>query len=112
MIDQAFQRAAEKIRTMIPPEWNEFLSDLISSNIFQTMTEDELQIACIKIALEALSLALFLWIVRKIRKAAKKKKEKAAAAPSTEKKFQPKKWKTDGSYYDEKKKKWINPDFK
>lgn len=111
MIDRFFHQAAEKIVSMLPVEANQFLSDLVSNNVFQRMTEQELRVACIEIALKALALAVIIWISAKIRNSGKKKKNERGSIPNSRKKFKPKKWKPDGRYYDEDKKKWIEPDY-
>lgn len=110
--DYYFQKLAEMIQNMIPPEWNEFMKDLFSNNVLVTMSEQELQTACIKYALEALAIALLLWIGAKCRNKASKNQKNNYKTTVKKKKVAPKKWKTDGTYYDEEKKKWIEPDYK
>lgn len=112
MIDQVFQRAAEWIQSKISQDGLDYLTDLITLNAFQNMTVQEIQIECIELALKALTLAFLFWVINRIRKASQKKKEKTVTDHSTGKPFKPKKWKTDGSYYDEDKKQWIDPDYK
>lgn len=110
MIDQIFQQAAEWIHTKMSNDGIDFITNLITLNAFQNMSIDEIQIECIKLALKALTLAFVIWTSSKIRKAYRKKK--TVKNYSSGKPFKPKKWKTDGSYYDEDKRQWIEPDYK
>ena len=111
-IDSVFQKIAEKIQSMIPQEWNEFVKELFSNNIFVTMSEQELQTACIKYALEAIAIAILIWIGKKCRHKPTKNNNQYYKTTSQKKKVHLKKWYPDGTYYDEEKKKWIEPDFK
>ena len=108
MIDQFFQRIAEDIQKQLSPEIGQFLIDLFQNNIFQKMTPEDLQVNIIKIFLEALAVVLLICISGKTGKKTKQKKE----TKNTHKAFKPKKWRTDGSYFDESKQQWINPDYK
>lgn len=110
MIDNFFHQLAKEIVTRIPKEGIDFLSDMLSNNVFQTMTEEELQIACIKIALEALTLAAVMMISRHIHK--NKTKKKTPTNQPAGKPFKPKKWNPDGYYFDEDKNQWIDPDYR
>ena len=113
MIDQFFRGIAKEIHNVMSPEIKQFLTDLFQNNIFQKMTPEEMQITIIKVVLEVLAVMLLIWISNRKHRSKKRKKEKSSPkSNSTKKTFKPKKWNTDGSYYDEEKKKWIDPDFK
>lgn len=111
MIDQAFQTVAEQIHGVLLPGINQAISDVLHNNVLQHMSTDQLQIACIKIALQALTLIALIWIGRNIhkmlstnRKNRRQKKNKKPEVPQ-------KRWTSDGWYWDDKKGKWIGPDF-
>lgn len=104
MIDQAFEKVAGQIYYVLLPGLKEAIFP-------PNLTLDELRITSIKYFLEIMIVLVLILIVTRIRKSRKNKK-RATQAPSTGKPFKPKKWKPDGSYYDEEKKKWIQPDFK
>lgn len=111
MIDQAFEKVAGQIYYVLLPGLKEVFSDLIRVSFPPNLTPDEFRITSIKYYLEIMTVLVLILILTKIRKSRKKKK-RAAAAPSTGKPFKPKRWKTDGSYYDEEKNEWIRPDYK
>ena len=117
MIDQAFEQMAMQL-----VEWcNTYMPELLNSasapELFKT------QVGSIKIALEALAIALAIWLGNTVRVGSKKKNKTQTSKPGIQSKeevqtkygtgkgFTPPKWKKDGRYWDEKKKKWINPDY-
>ena len=111
MIDQAFQTVAEQIHGVLLPGMKQAISDVLHNNVFQHMTQDQIQIACIKFALEAITLAALIWIGRMVRKALYNNRRKKAEKKPKKPEVYDKRWTTDGWYYDEKKGKWIGPDF-
>lgn len=110
MIDQAFQTVAEQIHGVLLPGVKQAISNAVFHSNIQDMSTDEIQIACIKLALEALTLVLIIWIGRIIRSSlSAKKREKKFKRSKTE--IPEKLWTTDGWYWDDKKGKWVGPDF-
>lgn len=76
----------------------EHLIDLFT-NFIETSSPREILITILA------TIALIRIIVTQIRKAWNSPKR------PRRKKFKPKKWRSDGYYWDEKKKKWIAPDY-
>lgn len=111
MIDRAFQTVAEQIHGVLMPGINQAIFDAIHSPVFQKMTTDEIQIACIKLALEAVALIALIWIGRKIRCIRKKNPKKIEIKRGKKTDIPEPLWTTDGWYWDDKKGKWIGPDF-
>lgn len=104
MIDFRLTEIAEWIYNDFIPVIGGFFENLFSDSIFASMTTEEIQIGCIKVALEAL--ALMIKIGTSI---ARKKHSKKTVV--TGKGFQPKKWSPTGWYWDEDKGVWVPPDF-
>lgn len=96
MIDQFFQTAAETLLNRI--------------HAFLALPNEQKEIICMKLLLEILAIVFAVWLGKKVGRAGKRKSVHHSGA--TGKGFKPKKWRTDGYYYDEEKKKWIEPDFK
>lgn len=96
MIDHFFQVAAETLLKWI--------------HTFLALPNEQKEVICMKILLEVLAILFAVWLGRKAGRAGNRK---SGHRPSTTgKRFKPKKWRTDGSYYDEEKKEWVRPDFK
>ena len=120
MVDQAF----EQIATHLVELCNTYVPELLNSSAFPELSAVETQITCIKIALEAFAVALAIWLGNRVRVGSKKKNATEPSRKQTQskkeiqmkygsgKKFTPPKWRTDGYYWDDKKQKWIAPDFK
>lgn len=107
MIDQFFQSIAEQIHGVLLPGINRAISNAIFNSTIQEMSTDEIQIACIKLALKALALVFIIWIGRILRSSlSAKKREKKIKT-----KIHEKLWTPDGWYWDDKKGKWVGPDF-
>lgn len=119
MIDQAFEQMAMRL-----VEWcNTYMPELLNSASAPELSVLETQVGSIKIILEALAIALAIWLGNTVRAGSKKKsktqtsksgiqsKEEVQTKYGSGKGFTPPKWKKDGRYWDEKKKKWIDPDY-
>lgn len=106
MVDFGLTEIAEWIYYDLIPGIGGFIENVLGQSVFASMTTQEIQIACIKIALEALILAGLIKIGRKIGRRQRRKK-----AVVTGKGFQPKKWSPTGWYWDEDKGVWVPPDF-
>lgn len=117
MIDQAFEQMAMQL-----VEWcNTYMPELLTSASAPELFET--QVGSIKIALEALAIVFAIWLGNTVRVGSKKKNKTQTSKPGIQSKeevqtkygtgkgFTPPKWKKDGRYWDEKKKKWINPDY-
>lgn len=110
MIDQAFQTIAEQIHGVLMPGINQAIFNAMHNNVFQHMTTDQIQIACIKIALEAMAFAVLYWIGRTIGKRLTSRKRRSK--PRRELKTVPeRRWTPTGWYWDDKKQSWIPPDY-
>ena len=76
------------------------------------MSPEELQIGCIKIALEAIAIAIAIKISQKIytkpKQATKKARQNQA---KTTGKFKPKKWSPEGWVWNEEECLWEPPDY-
>ncbi len=106
--DQIFERLANWIINTAIPAVKAFSADYFSNTIFHTMTTEELQIYFLKIALEAICIAILIKIgsssSRKRKKMKKSKPIKRAATPSQ-------KWSPTGWYWNEKEGLWEPPDY-
>ena len=113
MIDAALTRIARWIQSSVIPEFKYFFEIVTNIKLFDNMSPEELQLACIKLALEALLLIVLLKIGRAIAKRVnKKQRRKAKSRPQTaSKKFQPKTWSPTDWYWDEEKGEWVAPDY-
>lgn len=112
MIDEFFQSIAEELHQTMNPAILQYISDTFQNNVFQKMTPEELQINCIKVILEILTVIILFWISNRKRRSKRKRRAVATQKKQEpEKKFKPKVWTPDGYYYDDKKEKWIDPDF-
>ena len=112
MIDQFFQRLAEKIHGVMLPQLKQLISELMTNNIFEKMSTEELQIGCIKIALEALALIIVITISRKLCAKPRKSARKTTAKQSqTGKNFKPKEWSPTGWVWNEVEGIWEAPDY-
>lgn len=90
-----FQKAAEQLQIWL--------------HAFQALPEDQKEVLCLKLLLEVLALLFMIWLGKRVSHAGKRKPKQKTTAGKI---FRPKKWRTDGSYYDEEKKEWVGPDFR
>lgn len=111
MIDQAYQKIAEQIHYVLLPGISKAFSDALHSNVFLQMNPDELQITCIKLALEALSLTILIWITRIIRSGSRKRRPPKPKAKQVPKVKMERKWTTTGWVWNEKECIWEPPDY-
>lgn len=96
LIDRFFQVSAERLQIWL--------------HEFQALPQDQKEILCLKLLLELVAIIFAVWLGQKVGHAGKRrsKRPKAAAAQ----KNHAKKWRTDGSYFDEQRQEWVGPDFK
>ena len=106
MMDFRLTEIAEWIYYDLIPGLGRFFENIFSDSIFASMTIEEIQIGCIKIALEALALAVLVKIGTGIARKMHRKKTVVAG-----KGFKPRKWSPTGWYWDEDKGVWVPPDF-
>lgn len=109
MVSPGLTQVAEWIYHDVIPWIRSFFADLFANNIFTGMSTEEMQILCIRIALEALLLAGLIKIGQTIARKTGKKRKSSTAAPS--KKFKPKQWSPTGWYWDDEKQIWVPPDY-
>ena len=108
MIDSVLTKIALWIQNKIIPSFHVLFNDIKNLQISTSMTPEEIQLAAIKIALEALLIICLLKIGSRTRH--KKHKQKDIPQKSTSS-FQPKIWSPTGWYWDDKKGKWVAPDY-
>ena len=108
MIDSVLTKIALWIQNKIIPSFHLLFKNISNLQISTDMTPEEIQLAAIKIALEALLIICLLKIGGRIRQ--KKDKPKDIPQKSTNS-FQPKIWSPTGWYWDDKKGKWVAPDY-
>ena len=108
MIDSVLTKIALWIQSNVIPSFHDLFNNLKNLQISNSMTPEEIQLAAIKIALEALLIICLLKIGNRIRHKKQKKKDSPQKSTST---FQPKIWSPTGWYWDEKKGEWVAPDY-
>ena len=107
------EKIAEKVATWIimdaVPAVKDFFREYFGNTIFHTMSTEELQIFFLKIAIQAIVLAIILGI-QPISK--RKKKRNTNANIRKKSKSEPKqKWSPTGWYWNEKEGLWEPPDY-
>ena len=107
MIDPAVTKISQWIVLDLIPTIKAFFTEYFSTNIFTTMTTEELQIYFMKIALYAVLFIVLYKIGLAWARLIKRKKRRSKRPISRSKKI----WSPTGWYWDEKKQKWTPPDY-
>lgn len=109
-LDQVSAKIANWIVLVAAPAVKAFFNEYFSNTIFHNMTTEELQIYFLKIAIQAIILALILGIRPKFK--SKKKNKTVVNRNSKKARYEPKqKWSPTGWYWNEKEGLWEPPDY-